>query len=166
MNVQAVHELDRGFNEQGEEIQGEKVYEYTADLTHFIEFGASLADVLAGKASIPAGGLRVDIGFEGPVSGRLGGYIKGVDYLNVRADGRMELDIKAVITTPDGKTIAVSAGGVGLPQEGTMASLLRENVKLTTAHKDYAWVNGLEIWGIGLGDVETGKVTVRGYLAR
>jgi hypothetical protein len=145
-------------------IGGELVYEYTLRITEVVEYGASMADILAGVAAPPPGGLRVDIAFVGEARGRLAGTIRGVDYLNVRADGRMELDIKAEVTTPEGDKIALAAGGVGLPQPGSTASILRENVKLTTASERYAWVNNLQFWAVGVGDVGTGEVHVRGYL--
>ncbi len=147
------------------EFRYEQVYQYTAKLTGFTEYGASLESLLAGAAP-PLSGLRVDIEFEGEIQGKLAGYIKGVDYLNVRADGRMDLDIKATITTPSGERIAVSAGGVCIPQPGSPVALLRENVKLTTAHPPHGWVNGLEFWAAGEADMAKREVTLRGYLPR
>ncbi len=143
---------------------GEPMYEYTARFTKLTEFGAPVADLLSGKAAPPPSGLRVDIHFEGEVHGKLNGYIKAIDYLNIRADGRMDLDIKGTITTPDGANIAVSAGGVALPQDGSTASRIVENVKLTTAHPDYAWVNSQEFWAVGEGDIAARQVTIHGYL--
>ena len=145
---------------------GEPIYEYTARFTKLTEFGAPVEDLLAGRAAPPPSGLRVDIHFEGEVTGKLGGYLKAVDYLNIRADGRMDLDIKGVIATPDGANIAISAGGVALPKPGSTASRIVENVKLTTAHPDYAWVNSLEFWAVGEGDIAARQVTIRGYLPR
>jgi hypothetical protein len=145
---------------------GELLYEYKGRLTELVEYGASMRDILEGKAELPPGGLRVDISFEGDVEGPLAGRISGCDYLNIRADGRMELDIKATITTPEGKKIAVAAGGVAVPEEGSTASQLRENVKLTTADPDYAWLNPLEIWATGRADVADGSLRVCGYLPR
>jgi hypothetical protein len=146
-------------------LDGELVYEYTAKLTGLTEYGASIEELLAGAAPPPSG-LRIDIAFEGEVRGRLAGYIKGIDYLNVRADGRMDLDIKATITTPTGERIAVSARGVAIPQPGAPVSLLRENVKLTTAHPQYSWVNGLEFWATGQADMSKREVTICGYLPK
>ena len=143
---------------------GRLLYQYDGELTGFTEYGASIADLLSGEAEPPASGLRVDIRFAADVTGPLPGRIEGTDYLNVRADGRMELDIKATLVTEDGARIAVSAGGVAIPRPGSTASVLRENVKLTTAHPDYLWVNNLQIWAVGEGDVSTGRLAVRGYI--
>lgn len=143
---------------------GRLIYEYTLRLVRVTEYGASMQDILTGAATPPASGLRVDIAFEGESKGVIAGSIRGVDYLNIRADGRMELNIHAELTTPDGHKIALFSDGVGLPQPGTTASLLRENVTLTTASPEYAWVNELQIWAVGRADVGTGEVHVKGYV--
>jgi hypothetical protein len=41
---------------------------------------------------------------------------------------------------------------------------LRENVCLTTAAADYAWVNTRQIWGVGTANFAVGKIHVEGYL--
>ena len=145
---------------------GEPVYAYQLRLTEVKDFGVSMTDVLEGKQSPPLCGLRVNIDFEGEASGKLAGRIEGTDYLNIRPDGRMELDIRATLTTPDGARIAMRIDGVGLPQERSTASVLRENIQLTTADPRYAWVNTLQLWGVGEADVSTGKVSVRGFIPR
>lgn len=143
---------------------GELLYEYTVKITGVTEYGASLQAILAGETPPPPSGLRVDFAFEGPVTGRLAGAVRGVDYANLRADGRGELDIKATITTSDGEMIALAADGVIIPQPGSPVALLRENVKLTTASATYSWVNPLQIWGIGTVDLAAGEIDIRGYL--
>jgi len=142
----------------------EPLYEYEADLTELTDYGVPLDDVMSGRLAVPPQGMRVDIRFAGDVRGRLPGRIEGVDYLELRADGRMQLDIKATLTTPDGARIALSAGGVALPEPGSTAVRLRENVRLTTACADHAWVNPLEVWAVGEADVGTGRLAVRGYV--
>lgn len=142
---------------------GELIYEYTLKLTGITEFGASFQSLLEGNPP-PAAGLRADIQFEGEVRGRLSGRLTGIDYLYVRPDGRMELNIKGVVETPTGARIALEAGGIGLPQPGSTVSLLRENIKLTTAEPEYAWVNPLEFWAVGEADLAKREVRIRGYL--
>src|SRR5438105_3679720 len=111
-----------------------------------------------------AEGARVDVYFEGPVAGaKLSGSVKGVDYLNLRADGRFELDIYAEITTEDGKKIALAADGVALGKAPVLQ--LRENVKLTTSHPEHAWVNPIQIWASGTVDLAKGEIRVKGYAA-
>jgi hypothetical protein len=145
-------------------IEGEKLYEYTLSVTGMVEYGASFQDIMAGQSPPPPGGLRVDVAFEGPMTGRLSGSVVGVDYITIRADGRVDLDIKAQITTDDGEKIAFAASGVGIAQPGLPTALLRENVTLTTASERYAWVNPLQIWGIGSVDFSTGTVNISAYL--
>jgi len=53
---------------------------------------------------------NVGLYVEGTVTGpKLKGTVKGVDYANVRADGRLQLHFHAEITTEDGKKIAFFA---------------------------------------------------------
>ena len=145
-------------------IQNELIYEYGGRLTRITDYGIPLRAVLAGEVPPPPSGLRVDIEFEAEVHGRLAGNLRGVDYLTVHADGRMELDIKGLITTRDGAHIALSASGVALPQPRTSRSLLRENVRLFTSSAEYAWVNPLQIWATGSADPSTGDLHVQGFL--
>ena len=87
-------------------LAAQQVYEYDLKVTGMVEYGASLGAILSGGNPPPPGGLRVDVAFEGPVTGRLSGRVVGVDYLTVRGDGRVDLDIQADITTDDGEKIA------------------------------------------------------------
>ena len=98
------------------------------------------------------------------MTGRLSGRVVGVDYLMLRADGRVDLDIKADITTDDGEKIALAASGVAIPQPGSPVAALRENVKLTTASERYSWVNTVQIWGVGSVDLAAGEINIKAYL--
>ena len=86
-----------------------------------------------------------------------------MDYLHTRADGRIQLDIHAEITTEDGKKIALAADGVlmGAP----LVLQLRENVTLTTSHPEYSWVNPIQIWGTGTAGLAKGKIRLKAYAA-
>jgi hypothetical protein len=145
-------------------LKGELLYEYTAHFTNIVEYGTPLAAVLSGQAPIPPAGARFDIAFAGDVQGQLAGRLEAIDYLNVRADGRMDLDLRGTLTTPEGARIAFAAGGVCLPAPGSTEALLRENVRLSTAHADYAWLGTREIWAIGYADLAASRVFLRGYL--
>lgn len=147
-----------------DELLGELLYEYTARFTNVVEYGTPLRPLLSGELAIPAHGARFDIAFEGDVRGKLAGRLSAIDYLNVRADGRMELDLRGALRTQDGAHIAFRAGGVCLPGAPEQPSFLRENVRLTTSHAAYAWLNGLEIWALGHADILTGSVDLRGYV--
>jgi hypothetical protein len=126
-------------------MEGERIYQYDLDITEVTDYGFTLEDVLSGKASIPLQGARIDVAFEGRATGRLAGSVHGIDYLLVRADGRVDLNVHALIETEDGHS-------------------LRENVELTTASEDYAWVNTRQVWGVGTVDFASGKIHVDAYL--
>jgi hypothetical protein len=142
----------------------EPLYECTLQFTKVVEYGISAEALFSGQTPPPAEGARFDVHFEGPVAGaRLRGTATGVDYLHIRADGRVQLDVHAEITTEDGKKIALRADGVGIPQNGSPVFLLRENATLTSNHAEYAWLNPLQVWAPGTVDVSKGEVRVRGY---
>jgi hypothetical protein len=142
-----------------------QLYEYAPKITKVIDYGIPAEDVLSGRTPPPPEGARVDVYFEGPVTGNLRGRVKGVDYLLVRADGRVKLDIHAEITTDDEKRIALVADGVAIPVKGSSTFELRENVTMTTSHPEYLWLNALQIWAPGTVDLRTGEIRVKGYTA-
>jgi hypothetical protein len=145
-------------------MPGELVYEYTPQVTRIVEYGASAEAVLMRTSPPPKEGARLDLYLEGPViAGRLQGTVAGVDYLNVRADGRAELHIHGHITLEDGKKIALEAGGVAIPEGDSSILQLREHVNLTSNHPALAWVNATEVWARGTVDVSTGQVHLRAY---
>ena len=134
------------------------------DVMGVTDSGVSLDSILSGKAKIPPQGVRMDIAFEGQARGRLAGRVRGVDYARMRADGRIDLDIRAVIETDDGCRIALSADGVAKPRAAEPVADLYENVSLTTAAEGYAWVNARQIWGSGTVNFATGKIHIDGYM--
>jgi hypothetical protein len=120
--------------------------------------------ILAGKERVPPQGARFDVALEGRAKGRLSGRVRGVDYLRMRADGRIDLDIRATIETDDGHRIALSADGVALPHANEPIADLFENVCLTTAAADYAWVNTRQIWAPGTVHLTAGKIHIEAYM--
>jgi hypothetical protein len=145
---------------------GELLYEYTLKVTGMTQYGVSFEALMAGKVAPPPEGARFDLAFEGASRGpKLKGKVTGVDYLRIRADGRFELHIHAEITADDGQKIALHADGVALPRTGSSIADLRENVTLFTSSKDYAWVNALQVWGIGTVDLAAQVVNVTAYSA-
>lgn len=142
----------------------EPLYESTLQFTKVVEYGVSAEALFSGQTPPPAEGARFDVHFEGPVAGaKLRGTATGVDYLHIRADGRVQLDVHAEITTENGKKIALHADGVGMPQNGSPVFLLRENATLTSNHPEYAWLNPLQVWAPGTVDVSKGEIRVKGY---
>jgi hypothetical protein len=153
--------LDAGGHEA--RMPGALIYEYRPQITQVVEYGASADAVLSGQAP-PAEGARFDFYLEGPVSGpKLQGTFRGVDYIYFRADGRAELHIHGEITTEDGKRVALEAGGVAIPEEGSPVLQLREHVSLMSNHPELSWVNPIEVWALGVVDVSTGRVHVQAY---
>ncbi len=144
-------------------MRGEKIYEYDLDFTGVTDYGVSLEAILAGKEKVPPQGARFDVAFEGRGKGRLTGRVRGVDYLRMRADGRIDLDIRANIETDGGHRIALSADGVGVPRPAEPIADLFENVTLTTAAAPYAWVNTRQVWAPGTVNLATGKVHIDAY---
>jgi hypothetical protein len=150
---------------QDMQVPGELIYEYSLQITQTVEYGASAAAVFTGQTPPPEG-ARFDLYLEGAVAGpRMNGAVKGVDYLEFRADGRAALHIHAEITTEDGKKIALFADGVAIPEKGSPIFQLRENVTLTSNHAEFIWVNAIQIWATGTVDVSTGEVRVKGHAA-
>ena len=145
-------------------MRGEKIYEYDLDVTGMTDYGVTLEAILSGQARVPPQGVRIDVAFEGRAKGRLTGRVRGIDYLRMRADGRVDLDIRAIVETADGHRIALSADGVAMPRAAEPIADLLENVSLTTAAEDYAWVNTRQVWGVGTVDFATGKIHIDAYM--
>ena len=145
-------------------MRGEKIYEYDLDVTGMTDYGVSLDAILSGEEEIPAQGVRIDVAFEGHARGRIAGQVRGVDYVRMRADGRVDLDIRATIETDDGHRIALFADGVAMPRADEPIADLSENVCLTTAAEGYAWVNTRQIWGSGTVNFAAGKVHIDAYM--
>ena len=158
----ADEQFEAGHGEQP--MPGALIYEYTPQVTQIIEYGASAEAVLMRTSPPPKEGARLDLYLEGPViAGRLQGTVAGVDYLNMRADGRAELHIHGHITLEDGKKVALEAGGVAVPEGDSSIFQLREHVNLTSNDPALAWVNATEVWARGTVDVSTGQVHLRAY---
>jgi hypothetical protein len=146
-------------------MEKEPLFEITYDITSVEEFGSSFEALLQGKLEIPKEGFRANGFLQGVVSGsEIKGTAKGVDYLYVRADGRMQIDVKVTITTEEGKNISFAADGVGIPQQdGTMK--VAENVTLFSSHTEYSHLNNLQVWGLGTFIPTTSKVILKFYSA-
>jgi hypothetical protein len=144
-------------------MKGEKIYEYDLNITGVTDYGVSMESILSGKEKIPPQGARFDVAFEGNATGRLSGRVRGVDYLCMRADGRIDLDIRGTIETGDGFRIGLSADGAAVMRQGEPIADLCENVTLITAAPGYAWVNTGQIWAPGTVNLATGKIHIDAY---
>ncbi len=145
-------------------MTGEKIYEYDLDVAGITDYGMSLDAILAGTEPLPAQGARIDVAFEGNGSGRVSGRVRGIDYVRVRADGRIDLDIHATVETEDGHRIALYADGVAVPRVGEPIADLWENVTLSTASESYAWVNARQVWATGTVNFATGKIHIEAWM--
>jgi len=145
-------------------MKGEKIYEYDLDITGMTDYGVTLEAILSGQARVPPQGARIDVAFDGRAIGRLAGRVRGVDYLRMRADGRIDLDIRATLETDEGRRIALSADGVAVPRATEPIADLYENVRLTTAAEEYGWVGTRQIWGVGTVNLATGRIHIDGYM--
>jgi hypothetical protein len=145
-------------------MRGEKIYEMELDLTGVTDYGVSMEAIHAGQEAIPLHGARFDLAVDGRYKGRLAGRAHGVDYVRMRADGRMELDLHLIIETDDGHRIALSGDGQAAPRPGEPVLDIFANVRLSTASKEYAWVNERQIWGVGTASLATGKVLAEGFM--
>ena len=72
-------------------MTGEKIYSYDLDIPSVTDYGIPLPAIVSGQSKVPLQGARIDVAFAGLATGRLTGSVKGIDYLKIRADGRMDL---------------------------------------------------------------------------
>lgn len=98
--------------------------------------------------------------FEGPaLRGRVL-PVAGGDWISVRDDGSMRLDVRIVLETDDGALIYMTYGGVGLADaDGSLS--LRTAPLFETADERYTWLNRLQ--AVATGTVGPGTVTYRVY---
>lgn len=102
-------------------------------------------------------GVRMDVAFEGQMSGQLQGFMRGMDYVLVRPDGVSEINVHATIATDDGALISVEITGNLVD-----GSIRDTHVQLETAHPDYQWLHDQVI--VGRGEATETELTVRYYL--
>jgi hypothetical protein len=149
---------------QNPAMRGEKIYEYEFDITGVTDYGVSMDAILADKEAIPLQGARFDLAVTGRGKGRLSGRAHGVDYLRIRADGRIELDLHVTVETDDGRRIALSGDGQAAPRKDEPIMDIFANIRLSTAAKEYAWVNARQIWAVGTASLATRKMHVEAYM--
>ena len=127
-------------------MRGEKIYECDFNITGVTDYGVTLDALLSGKEKVPLQGARIDVAFEGDIKGRITGKVlRGVEYLQLRADGRTDLDGRATVETEDGHRIAMRIEGSATPRANEPMMDLIANVRLTTAAPKYDWVNTRQI---------------------
>jgi hypothetical protein len=110
-------------------------------------------------------GMRIDFPFQGTAVGpHWEGErpVSGIDYVTVRGDGNMDLDIHASIGEKR-ETVAYRGIGVSIANPDKSAEP-RELLTFQTGNEDLSWLNN-EI-GVAFGRGESGKLTVEVYLVK
>ena len=111
------------------------------------------------------GGMRIDFPFEGSAtSPHWDGErpIKGIDYVMVRSDGNMDLDIHGVIGEKK-EAVTYKGSGVSIANPDRSADP-KELITFQTGNEDLAWLND-EV-GVAFGHGEAGKLTLTIYIAK
>jgi hypothetical protein len=148
-----------------QKMRGEKIYECDFNITGVTDYGLALDALLSGKEKVPPQGARIDVAFEGNIKGRITGKVlNGVEYLQLRADGRIDLDGRATVETEDGQRIAMRIEGVATSRPNEPMMDLIANVRLTTAAAKYDWVNTRLIWGLATANLATAKIHVESFM--
>ena len=110
-------------------------------------------------------GMRIDFPFEGTAtSPHWEGErpVRGVDYVTVRSDGNMDLDVHGVIGEKR-DAVSYQATGVSIAHPDRSANP-KELITFQTGNEDLAWLND-EV-AVGLGTGAEGKLTLEIFLAR
>lgn len=110
-------------------------------------------------------GMRIDFPFQGMATSEHwegGRPVKGVDYVSVRSDGNMSLDIRATIGEKR-ETVSYRAIGVSIANEDQSADP-KELIVFETGNEDLAWLNN-EV-GVAFGHGAGGKITLEIYLIK
>ena len=131
-------------------------------LEKFCTVEGDLGMSVIGKA--PAG-MRIDFPFEGvATSDHWEGErpVKGVDYVTVREDGNMVLDIHATIGEKR-EAVSYRGNGVSIANPDRSADP-RELIVFETGNEDLAWLNN-EV-GVAFGHGAEGRITLEIYLVR
>lgn len=99
--------------------------------------------------------------FEGP---RLRGTVdnSGGDWVTMRADRSIKLDVRALLHTEDGADILVTYLGIGTRDGDGLA--IRTAPLFETGDERYAWLNNVQ--AVGIGKAGTNEVTYDIYALR
>ncbi|MDH3190534.1 MAG: DUF3237 domain-containing protein [Acidimicrobiia bacterium] len=132
------------------------------ELEKFCDITATLDMKIIGDTP---GGMRIDFPFEGTAtSPHWEGErpVRGIDYVMVRSDGNMDLDIHGVIGEKR-DSVSYRATGVSIANPDRSANP-RELLIFETGNESLSWLNN-EI-GVGLGTGEAGTLHLEVYIVR
>ena len=90
--------------------------------------------------------------FVGP---KLRGRIEppGGDWVTLRDNGTLQLDVRISLRTEDGAVILMTYGGIGTPQDDGLS--IRTAPRFQTGDERYAWLNDVQAIGVG-GSIDGG----------
>jgi hypothetical protein len=131
-------------------------------LEKFCTVEADLAMNVIGKA--PAG-MRIDFPFQGTATSEHWEgerAVQGIDYVTVRSDSNMSLDIRATIGEKR-EAVSYKGSGVSIVNEDQSADP-KELIVFETGNEDLAWLND-EV-AVAFGHGAAGKITLDIYLIR
>ena len=86
----------------------------------------------------------------------------GGDYLTLRANGSMKLDVRLVLTTHDGVDILMTYTGIGATDADGFG--LRTTPLFEVGDARYAWLN--DVQGVAVGELTAEGVTYHVYALR
>jgi hypothetical protein len=131
-------------------------------LEPFCDIAVRLSPRMLGK--MPAG-TRIDFPFEGVATGpHWDGErpVRGIDFVTVRSDGHMDMDIRGTIGEKR-ETVAYRAVGVSLAVSETEAHP-QELLTFQTGNEAFAWLN--TVVGVGLGAGVAGDLSLSIFIVR
>ncbi len=131
-------------------------------LEPFCEITATMTPRMLGSMPL---GTRIDFPFEGvATSEHWDGEreVRGVDYVTLRPDGNMDLQIRGTIGSKR-DTVAYQATGVSLGISKTEARP-QELITFQTGSEELAWLN--DVIGVGLGRGEGLDLSLTIYIVR
>lgn len=129
------------------------------------KFGTVEGDLGMNVIGKTPAGVRIDFPFEGTAtSEHWEGErpVKGVDYVTVRADGNMELDIHGTIGEKK-EAVSYKAIGVSIANDDRSADP-KELIVFQTGNDELAWLNN-EV-AVAFGHGAGGRITLEIYLVR
>ena len=128
----------------------------------FCEIRATMTPRMLGNMPL---GTRVEFPFEGvATSSHWEGEraVAGTDFVTIRSDGHMDLEIRATLGTKR-ETVSYRATGVSLGISKTEARP-QELITFQTGNEDLAWLNS--VVGVGLGRGEGSDLELSVYIVR
>ncbi len=130
-------------------------------LKPFCSLELDLSFVVIGPASA---GTRLDVPFAGTATSQHWDGerpVAGVDYVTVRSDGTMSLDIRATIGEGS-DVIAYQASGVSKRGSAKGESIPQELLTFHTASEDFAYLN--DSIAVAIGSANGAKLSLEVYL--